>query len=435
MRNISFLLVFVLLNIYPNILSQEITLSPEESIADFMFLCEKLENVHPDAYNGKQSFFEKEKENIKNRLRKGEISIENFYLLAAPYIAAVQDGHTNMMPVVSANRIKYLESEGLTFPVKISVKNGVLTVNEILSGSLQIFNENDTIISINGEPASDIIDFLYSLIGSEGNNYIKDSYLEPMLSALLWYKYGWGDKFLFGIKNTKGDKLTAEMSGIDQKTALFYLNKVPINKKEPFELRMDTLQKKASLIVRTFIDPPSLGNFLEKAFQDINLFNIKDLIIDLRDNGGGRSASADSLAFYLTDKPYQLYSKILLKVSQEMKEVYKGKYPDIYNEIKDMPNGKLYEMNLPVISSSKDANKRYNRKLSVLCNKKTYSGASTFISLIKYLNLGNVEGISGQDNWYYGDYLFFKLPNSQINFTVSMKKFYDSIYVAKSGES
>lgn len=126
--------------------SQKSTLISDESIADFRFLCDKLERVHPYPFWDRQEYFEQEKKRITKLLQDKEMTVKDFYLTVSPYIAALEDGHSNMLPIASINRMNYLNSGGLTIPVKVLIKNGSLIVREILSDSYPILNRNDTIL-------------------------------------------------------------------------------------------------------------------------------------------------------------------------------------------------------------------------------------------------------------------------------------------------
>lgn len=61
----------------------------------------------------------------------------------------------------------------------------------------------------------------------------------------------------------------------------------------------------------------------------------------------------------------------------------------------------------------------------MLINENTYSAASTFAGVIKKFRLGKIIGATqtGGTIKYYGDFLFFKLPNSKMKFFISPKEF------------
>ena len=176
--------------------------------------------------------------------------------------------------------------------------------------------------------------------------------------------------------------------------------------------------------ISSFADADKLSEFLKTSFQQLQSYHVDSLLIDVRDNGGGRSSSVDSLMNYLTNKPYKLYNKIFQKISEDIKNDFKKGYSYSYDEIKNLPNGQLYNLDIPFTEPRKQ-NMLYSGKVIVYANDKTYSAASTFVSLIKCLQIGTIIGHTGSPKIYFADFLQFKLPNIQIEYYVPIKKFYD----------
>jgi len=96
----------------------------------------------------------------------------------------------------------------------------------------------------------------------------------------------------------------------------------------------------------------------------------------------------------------------------------------MYNEIKNFPNGQIYIYDIPY-TVPREKSTMFSGKVTVYANSQTYSAASTFVSLIDCLQRGAIIGFTGCPNIYFGDFLQLKLPNTQIEYTVSVKKFYD----------
>lgn len=418
-----FILLLSLLPAIP-LFPQNPILSHWEIQEDFHFLCEKTETIHPNIH---QHYPVEEYNNRKETIRRtfpDSMSVEDFYLTIAPFIAKIKDGHTNIQPVASPNRMRHLQSGGKTTPVRIVTNDGCLLVKYLLTDEKTPMAIYDTIISINNVSSKDICNYLYSLLASEKGVEITDAYLEPYISTLLWYKYQWENEFNFILKGQNGF-YQASLQGVSNDTALAYIRELNAQQAETnsYSFQPDPITHSGYIQIKTFTDPPSIGNFLEKTFAEIKQNHITELTIDIQNNPGGTSRAVDSLVFYLTDEPYQTYQSIRLKVSQEVKERYAEIYPEIYEQIRDMKNGDIYTY--PSTYQKSDKENIYTGKLTILCNKSTYSAASTFVSIIKNLQRGTVTGETGQESHYYGDMLFFQLPHSGINFHVSMKEFDD----------
>ena len=194
---------------------------------------------------------------------------------------------------------------------------------------------------------------------------------------------------------------------------------------KPYELKFENNNDFAIMKIKTFSDDKSLSHFLDYAFDSIKQNNCRNLIIDVRDNFGGRSNSVDSLLNYLTYDSYSQYSSISLRVSNEVKDYYKERKPDTYNLIADIPIDTLFIFN-DSLFSKKQVNKLnfFNGNIYVLINHRTYSAAATFAGVIKNYNLGKIVGqATGGTIRYYGDFMMFRLPNTNIDFFISPKEF------------
>jgi len=395
-------------------------------IEDFDFLCNKLETVHPDIYaEYPQEKYSEDKNSILSTLQN-DMTPEEFYVAVAAFVASIKDGHTNVMPFVSENRTNYMKNGGVTIPLRIVTDKNTLKVMGVLSDTDTEIKADDTILSINGVPASEICGFLYGLVGSEDNNYIKDKFLANYISTFLWYKYDFGDEYTFVVENDNNGINEIKMKAVTQEEAVGNLQKLLKPQSQMYSLDIDSINHKAVLIVRTFFNPPALETFFDEAFDKIiNQYKVNDLTIDVRDNGGGSSASVDLLLSHLTRREYRTYSDINIKISADVKEAYQKRHPNLYEKIKDIPDGDMYQQESLIKRPGKE--EIYTGKLTVLCNEMSYSGASTFVSLVECLNLGKIIGKTGQGKKYFADFLMYKLPNTHLEFTISTKQFTDCI--------
>jgi len=402
---------------------ERLVFSKEELISDFNHLCSSMENDHPDLFAYlPEPEYQKNKMQVFNSIQDS-MSVEKFYLLVAPFVASLKNGHMNVsIPI--ASRIQFLNNGGLAFPLKVNIVDDRLFVSVDLSKEQNV-SVNAELLSINGISASDILKKMFCLVGSEINTEIKYIQISNYFSTLLWYIYRFENDYQLVILENDNKKDT-HLQGITQKqyTEMMNSKKTFQNTQNPYNFKIDSLKNAAYLKIRSFADADKLSEFLKNSFQQMQSYHVDSLLIDVRDNGGGRSISVDSLMNYLTNKPYKLYNKIFLKVSEDVKNVYKEKHPDIYNEIKNTPNGQIYYFDNPLTEPIKQC-MMYSGKVIVYVNNKTYSGASTFSSLIDCLHIGTVIGNTGSPKIYCADFLQFKLPNTKIEYYVPIKKFYD----------
>lgn len=418
---VVFLLCFSLqTSVYSQV---KLIFSKEELVSDFNYLCSSMENDHPDLFAYlPESDYQKNKMQILNSIQDS-MSVEKFYLLIAPFVASLKNGHMNVnVPI--ASRIQYVNNGGLAFPLKVNVVDERLFVALDLSTE-QSVPVNAELLSINGIPASEILKQMFGLMGSEINNEIKYSQISNYFSILLWYIYHFENDYQLTILDNDTKK-EIHLQGITQQqyTEMMKGNQSFQNNPNPYDFRIDSVKNLAYLKIRSFANAEKLSEFLKTGFQQLLTCHTDSLIIDVRDNGGGRSVSIDSLMNYLTNKPYKQFSKIFLKISEDVKNVYKEKYPDLYNEIKNLPNGQIYNFDNPLTEPRKQC-MTYSGKVIVYANNKSYSAASTFVSLIDCLQIGTIIGHTGSPKIYFANFLQFKLPNTQIEYIVPVKKLYD----------
>ena len=167
------------------------------------------------------------------------------------------------------------------------------------------------------------------------------------------------------------------------------------------------------------------GNFTNTAAEAKNidsLFNLLrahasgNLIIDMRDNGGGDSHMGDQIFAYITSKPYTQMSRTDLKVSQyqikRRERGYRGLEGLIvtsWDSPKEPPNRGF----------------KYNGHVWLMFNNFTASSAGLFAHTFKDFNMGTTVGEeTGGMREGFGDLLAFYTPAYAVFYVCSYKKFY-----------
>jgi C-terminal processing protease CtpA/Prc len=156
--------------------------------------------------------------------------------------------------------------------------------------------------------------------------------------------------------------------------------------------------------------------FLEKHFNYIHEKNITNLIIDIRDNGGGSTNLSRELISCLTDKPFKLYSQILIKLSKQIE----GK---LRSKVKKEDEGKVVEFESSDIIPNKSY-QMFRGQTYLLINRNTFSTALDLAAVLRYYSLAILVGEETKETPSgYGEIVFLETPNTKMRLQVSAKYF------------
>lgn len=398
-------ILFSLTSLHSN--AQILTVRQQQDDIDSLY--SKIETVMPKPFRYiKRKKFIRMMDSLKKTTTSSN-TISKFYLKIAQLLAALRNGHASIeMPI--DERIKYTYSGGKIMPLRLYTDYGNIIVDYPYKNCG--ITRGDTITSINDVYANEIVKRLYSLQGTEINNDLKDKGMEQDLAALLWYMYGWEDKYKFGIKD-HGSIKTIYTSGVSNQEAIKIINShKAINR----DFRVDYLDKSSAIItIPNFYQTKELSEFCDSVFKQLCYKKIKLLYINVRDNGGGKSSNVELLLSYLRHPAYNTFRKVTIKVSKETIIYYKSMDPDVYNDIKDLTKGRYFELNSDKTISNKHNSNIFRGKVIVFANGRTYSAASTFAHIIAKHHIGNVIGQTGCPSVCSGNLIQYSLPNSHLN--------------------
>lgn len=390
---------------------------------DIKYLKEKLTKIHPKFLNaGYEKKWEEYYEYVYNNL-PDSLTFNDAFIRMSALLSSIEDGHTNFV-FPSSERIKYMEHGGLTMPFTIYVKHDGIFINECFGNKLGDKIKGVEVLSINSIDSQEILKKMRSFNGSKKKS-ISDKTLERYFGIYFWMLFGEHKeyKLLFA---TPGENTQRTIQAVNREDFFKLKNEygLKINQK-PYGLTFENNNDFAIIKIKTFYDSKSLSYFLGQAFDSIKQNNCKNLIIDVRDNFGGRSSSVDSLLNYLTSDSYSQYSSVSLRVSNEVKNYYKEHKPDTYKLIAGMPVDTLFIFNDSLFNQNQvKKTNLFTGNIYVLTNNRTYSAAASFAGIIKNYNIGKILGqATGGTIRYYGDFMMFKLPNTKVGFYISPKEF------------
>lgn len=421
MKDILKILISLVVLCLPALACAEKDVFKKEQIEqDIVFLDSILRAVHPDPFY----FTSEEKyERLKDELLLSlpdSASQEKAYLLIAPLLASLKDGHSLMMTPYGP-LVEYLKGGGKVFPIDIRLADGKIFVKTDLYKN-RSFEENTELTSVNGVDARRIMSSLLKLYPVELSEDLYYKTLERDFYILLLYAGLFTEERIeLGLKNAGGESVyETEMMPYSSYSKNKTTEEIP-----PYTFSIKKPEKEATVRLKNFLPSEKYYSFIDSLFDVIRQEKIRSLILDIRGNSGGSSDAVDTLMSHLYKGRYNLYNEAYVKISEAVKKKYQKRDTSFYALIKDKPLGDLVPEEMESTYSCKPD--VYTGPLEVWVDERTYSGAASFANLIKELKRGKVRGISGGRNLYFGDFLFFELPRTKLLFAVSTKKFREYI--------
>ena len=388
---------------------------------DLNYAFEKLTSIHPLFLDKNellhyQNQYLEVKEAIKDSMTQNEV-----YLLLAHLFASLNDGHTGVL-VPTDQRVQYSKAGGKAFPFFVNIADDSIYVSFYCGNDTSIFKGSEQILEINRIDATKMVHDMERLFGGE-STAIKQKEIANKFRFLIWMLYGFEGNYELTIKNNQHKIREITVPGITGAEFMKNVKRMPKTNHKNYALSTNRKNETAVMKIGSFGDLNGFCEFADSAFTEIKESNIKNLVIDIRNNGGGRSIVVDSLLNYLTDKAYSQYNEIETRISSELKEHYKERYPARFDWINSFSIDDLI-VSRPDLTKPQNKNLRFNGNLFLLTNKATYSAAATFAGVFRELKLGTIIGEeTGGTISYYGDFWFLKTPITGITFYVSPKCF------------
>lgn len=310
----------------------------EQLQKDIDYTQRKLERYYPNLYG----YISKEQLNYKfDSIRKvvsKPMTSKEFYFVISPVIASVRQGHMSMTPVskrVSKKEAKRLKKSG-DGPLSQFVfewKAEKLYVVKSKSKKNKI-EEGTEVVSVNETTPQHLFSKYRKSFTSDGFNitFIRKSF-GKRFSLFMTNEIGINDSLTYVFK--KKDSLFTKVVSRNKpviKTVAVVKDSAKIVAKTPVDKAKLKKEKKLKRIygfdatskeyIKSLKVVPSdssvailkIKNFsqgryyrvYDEFFDSIKKMNIKTLVIDLRDNPGGRVSDAVDLYSYLTDKEYTI---------------------------------------------------------------------------------------------------------------------------------
>lgn len=360
--------------------------------ADLDQLGNTLIKVHPNAlkFISREAFLkniEEQKALITDQTTYGE-----FAWYCSEIIANVHCSHTNMGSFYTENAML---PPALKFPLQTRWVNDQLFVVNPLNNAAQVGVKAE-ILRINGVAVSKIISDAYKHIPSQG--YIKTTkkhVFNRWSSGMIPFALGFPETYNIVVKGAEAPIVLNKAETVREPFRDASI-KPACDDNLCFEVLDDNQTAILTISTFNYYQWNDLGvfiNFIDSSFAAINQKGIKNLIIDVRFNGGGSQHASIHLLKYLVDKPFIYYSNAQ----------FEGKTAKIDGE----------ELITPF-------EHRFKGKCYFMIDGNGNSTTGHFMSLVKVFNLGTIVGEElGSNQFCSAGQKICRLSNTKLEYYVA----------------
>jgi C-terminal processing protease CtpA/Prc len=401
-------------------------------------LTKELGLKHPGfyRYNSKE-YFNKYIDSLNSTIRDSLTEMEVYQKIKS-FIAKIACLHTELSLPGDYNN--YLNGLPNLFPFQLYFTGDktYIVKNYAALGAISL---GDELISINGHGMNNIIDQLFTLIPSDGyNTTIKFRALN--LQFPLWYRIiDLTEDFAIVVKqNNEERSYKVKGQKYNDLSAGGFLKEPAESKQLEFKVNTDfavlTIHSFAKTVIKK--TDQNFKNFIDQAFMELASKNIRNLIVDLRDNTGGSDPFAAYFTSYFFDKPFRYWDRIELTeaIAKEIKGpairmfYYKPVQKDsvwLWQKGKHVDDFDFYEVQQP-------AKKNFKGNTYILINGFCMSSCADVAAILSY----NKKAVFiGQETGgcYQGNNSGM-IPQSKINafnfeMSVPLQKFYNYVDTSK----
>lgn len=422
------------------------TYSVEQVLQDIDYAEKYLIKFHPDPFryitkDSLHAFVLRVKSSIDKPQTQMQI---RFYL--KQIVAKIGCGHSDVASSKEYEKaIQTLNRPVLPLNLFIVDTNKLFVLNNLSKEKKDsVILAGDEIISIDERPVKTILKRMSSIYTTDGYNetYKKQGMRYDWFKYFYSFSYGFKNSYTAQVKHCNGQVITYTFSAMSSKDDTLFMPKkdtvIAIQKTK--KLTYYHYNKDSTIAV---IDINSFGGshwrrFMRRSFKEIKKHNVKHLVIDLRDNGGGQIVKGMNFLSYLIHKPIALpfdRKPNLMPLNPKWKASFGTRITPILfcaTPIFGIHKGRWrhYFFALPKIRNA------YKGNLYVLINGKSFSMSGVVASYLKYkakaIVIGEETGgnVRGSNAVISGKAV---LPNTKIRVLIPMYHIYHNVKTENDG--
>lgn len=415
-------------------------IAPALLIKDLQILQKVIEQNHPSTYwytpkDSMDYYFSSALASVKDSM-----SAWAFKNVVATYLANIKCGHTSVhfSPKLTKQYANYRFPQ---FPLQLKIwKDSAVVIGNLFTKD-SILKRGTIVTAINQMPVKPLVDSLYSIISTDGNSInFKSQVLTNNFAG--WYKAKFGDAdsvYQISYIDSAGHAATTSIAAyVPLKTKKDSLSKsTVVNSKtktpkpapiKKWTLLVDSTANTAFMNLSSF-SGSGLRKFIRQSFRTIKTRNVKNLVIDIRSNGGGNIKNSTLLSRYISDHSFKIADSVVANNRGIGKVPLTSFFSVMYYALaksvisKKEADGKFHFKRFEKHYYAPVTKNHFDGNVYILQGGYTFSASTLFTSpLMKQKNVTIVGEESG--GGYYGNSAMMipniKLPNSGLLFRLPL---------------
>ncbi len=287
------------------------TYTVKEVLEDIDYTEKYLLKFHPDPYryiskDSLQAFIQATKLSITKPLNEMQV---RFYIKRI--VAKIGCGHTDVTASKAyAKTVGKLSRAILPLNTFLLSNQKMIVINNLSTDST--IHSGDEIMSIDGRPLDTILKTIFSVFTSDGYNetYKKRGIKYEWFKYYYSFCYGFNSSYTIKLQNAEGKIYTSKLNAISSLKDTLILPKKDsvcfLRKTKTCRYSIMDCSKPVALIDIDGFSGKHWKRFFRRSFKDIRKKHIENLVIDLRDNGGGQINDGLNFLSYLIHKPVKV---------------------------------------------------------------------------------------------------------------------------------
>lgn len=425
--------------------------SKEELQQDYTLLRNILEKKHPSLYwytpkDSMDYFFNEGYKAIKDSMTELQFG----WKILAPLTSVVHCGHTSFS--MSKGWDKFIRHKRIpSFPLFLKIWNDTMMVTYNLNKKDSVIKKGTIITSINGINSAGIINIMFDYM-------VEDGYSENVNYLRLSTSFPYFHRNIFGLYKTYNVGYI-DSTGTEKNISIPYFNPPvdslgEIKKHEKIEKKFNkpkrrenirSLQIDTSFALMTInsFSKGHLKNFFKRSFRQLHKKNIKDLVIDIRANGGGDIDNYVLLTKFLRNTPFKVADSAWSKSKNfgpYTKYITSGFFNNIgLTFLTHKGEDDDYHFGFWERHTFKPKRKNhFSGDVYILTNGLTFSASSLFCNSVKGQQNITLVGEETGGGWYGNSGIMIpdiKLPNTKLRVRIPFFRIvqYNHVHVKGTG--